>query len=777
MNKSVNFVIRVSDNGTIREVEVNAEDLRDALNGVESSSKKASDGASMLGSTLKKYLTVGAVIGVLKNAVETIASFERANSELASVLGTTTEGVQGLSESAAELGRTTEFTASEVTSLQTSLARLGFNESQITDMQESVLKFAAAVGTDLGSAADFAGSALRAFGLSASDSQSLLDIMAASTSKSALSFSKLQESISTVGPVANAFGLKAEEVTSLLGVLSNAGFDASSAATALRNILLNLADSNGKLATGLGHTAKTMPEIIDALKELRDKGVDLNSTLEMTDKRSVAAFAALVAGADDVAQLNTQLQDADGSLEQMYETMTDNVVGAFRGLQSAWEGFILEFQKSKGPIADVGNFLTDTVNRITDKLHSINDKAGSSEAISQGKDLMARMWGGTIGNQLGDEESRKKLLEDINGQIASAEKSVDTMSNAVEKAVGHAQKKLYKDALENERFNLNMLLAAREDYFDRIKWYSGEYYKENNVAEDGGNTELSGISDDIDKYRKVVESAVNVNAAFNAGFGEMDVRLKTMKSGIAALISKYGAEDAEVQKLLGEYYELNKQRVGADSPVGRLELTTPQAKVLNPVTIAKSADATKDMVSSIDTMKGADGIINSLASAFGSLGQVVSSAAGSWLEWVGNLLRAVAQAVPSINTLTVALGKKTEVETAASVAGAASSVASTPVVGPGLAVAAAATVLASILAAISSIPKFASGGIAYGPTLGLFGEYAGAANNPEVVAPLSKLRDLIGSDIQSGTETIELRARGRDLVAIVDKQLLMRRRG
>jgi hypothetical protein len=39
---------------------------------------------------------------------------------------------------------------------------------------------------------------------------------------------------------------------------------------------------------------------------------------------------------------------------------------------------------------------------------------------------------------------------------------------------------------------------------------------------------------------------------------------------------------------------------------------------------------------------------------------------------------------------------------------------------------------------------FANGGIIYGPTVGLMGEYAGASSNPEVVAPLNKLKDIIG---------------------------------
>jgi len=51
--------------------------------------------------------------------------------------------------------------------------------------------------------------------------------------------------------------------------------------------------------------------------------------------------------------------------------------------------------------------------------------------------------------------------------------------------------------------------------------------------------------------------------------------------------------------------------------------------------------------------------------------------------------------------------------------------------------------LALIGSSFASLPKFANGGIVSGPTLGLMGEYAGAANNPEVIAPLNKLKDLI----------------------------------
>ena len=58
----------------------------------------------------------------------------------------------------------------------------------------------------------------------------------------------------------------------------------------------------------------------------------------------------------------------------------------------------------------------------------------------------------------------------------------------------------------------------------------------------------------------------------------------------------------------------------------------------------------------------------------------------------------------------------------------------------GTAIAAGYVAIQQGIIAAAAIPKFANGGIAYGPTLGLFGEYAGAANNPVVVAPLNKLK-------------------------------------
>lgn len=61
--------------------------------------------------------------------------------------------------------------------------------------------------------------------------------------------------------------------------------------------------------------------------------------------------------------------------------------------------------------------------------------------------------------------------------------------------------------------------------------------------------------------------------------------------------------------------------------------------------------------------------------------------------------------------------------------------------------------------------EFANGGIISGPTYGLMGEYPGAASNPEVVAPLDKLKSLIGG----AGGTLEARISGNDLLILMNK--------
>ena len=118
-----------------------------------------------------------------------------------------------------------------------------------------------------------------------------------------------------------------------------------------------------------------------------------------------------------------------------------------------------------------------------------------------------------------------------------------------------------------------------------------------------------------------------------------------------------------------------------------------------------------------------------------------------------------------------ALAATKNVETTSNVAAAASGAMAAhsgiPFVGIALGLAA----VAAIIAAMASLPKFAKGGIVSGPTLAMVGEYAGASGNPEVIAPLDKLRGMLAPTAAAvDFSKVEFVIKGRNLVGIMNKE-------
>lgn len=360
-------------------------------------------GLSQVGAGLKGwaagYIGAQAVVsGIVKmftqlrEGVGSIVEFEYANSQLAAILGITADNIRELTTDARQLGATTKYTAAQATELQIELAKLGFTRREILDSTGAILKFAQATGAELADAAALSGASLRMFNASTKETERYVSSMAVATARSALSFSYLATALPIVGPVAKAFNFTIEDTLALLGKLADAGFDASMSATATRNILLNLADSGGKLAKALGEPVKTLPELVAGLKKLKEQGVDLNTTLELTDKRSVAAFNAFLTAADDIVPLRDQITGVDQELADMADTMSNNVKGAIAGLSSAWEAFMLSFYDSKGLMKDVLDFFARGLRNVATQLKGyseLQDEA-DNKAVSFAQKEMAK---------------------------------------------------------------------------------------------------------------------------------------------------------------------------------------------------------------------------------------------------------------------------------------------------------------------------------------------------------------------------------------------------
>ena len=293
---------------------------------------------------------IGAVGSLFAAAARKGAEFEKAMSGVQAVTNGTEEEMNALASTSKRLGSTTAFTAMQVAELETELAKLGFPVSDIVEMSEATLNLASSMGIGLGEAAAFTGSTLRAFGLEATESKKVIDILAQSTASSALDFGKLNTALSTVAPIAKTAGVSLSDTTAMLGTLANSGFEASTSGTMLRNIFLKLAKE------GI-----TMEEAFAKINSATEKNVVAQ---ELFDTRAAAVAITLAENADATADLKQQLDGASESFDGLgaaagiAETRLDNLAGDTTKLNSAWEGFLLSIEDGDGILNRIARTFT-----------------------------------------------------------------------------------------------------------------------------------------------------------------------------------------------------------------------------------------------------------------------------------------------------------------------------------------------------------------------------------------------------------------------------------
>lgn len=376
----------------------------------------------------------------VKEAVTVWTDYDKATSKVRAISGATNDEMKMLSAQAEKLGESTEKTAAEVSQLQLELAKLGFNPQQIQNATGSILDLSTAIDSDLAQSATVVGQVLRAYDLDAQETARVTDVMAAAFSKSSLDLSKFQNAMSTVAPVAKTFGFNVEETTALLAQLTDAGFDASSAGTALRNILLNLADSNGDLAKALGGNVTNADELLNGLDKLNAQGVDLNKTLQLTDKRSVAAFNRFLGATESTRKLTKELNEAAGAGQRMADIMRDNLAGDIDKAKSATQGLYI----------NIGKRLNSSLREATQAVTSFVSKLNEYVALKP------------------SEEMRKEQIE-LNLLVSSAMNANNTQESR-NRLIAELQTK-YPDFLKN----MDAEKVTNEELRDRLKEVNAEY--------------------------------------------------------------------------------------------------------------------------------------------------------------------------------------------------------------------------------------------------------------------------------------------------------------
>ena len=374
---------------------------REQILGMDGFTKKLGKSFARVGTSI-----AGAFVGlfavqqffqVIKNGVKTITEFEQQMANVKAITGATAEEFSKLTQSAKDLGASTQFTASEVGKLQEEYAKLGFSTQQILDASEATLELATATGSDLAQSAKVAAATINGFRLEAKDTQRIVDVMAKSFTSSALDLNKFEVAMSAVAPVAATVGMSLEETTASLGVLVDAGFDASTSGTALRNILLD--------------TQKAGISVSQAFDKIKSS-VDPSSTaLDLFGKRGAAVAITLANSTDKTASFTRELKNAQGAAEAMAKIVGDTLEGDVKRLNSAWEGLILNLgengQDAFRGIVQGATDLIGTLGDLTKNIHAESD--AMKEQGIKANALVSRI----TKLKEGDEE-RLKLLNELN---------------------------------------------------------------------------------------------------------------------------------------------------------------------------------------------------------------------------------------------------------------------------------------------------------------------------------------------------------------------------
>lgn len=376
------------------------------------------------------------------------------------------------------------------------------------------------------------------------------------------------------------------------------------------------------------------------------------------------------------------------------------------------------------------------------------------------------------------------------------------------------------EGVETERTHIQTLINQRRKYFEKIsetssepsvtsdmnmedlerslKWFKNAVKTTTGAAFDYYNQKLSSTVSFLKGYQhlmKLPEMEQETGRLGGLGKAELKVELKAIgMDGLRKRIKELqdmlsdtktpmsGSQRKEMKKLVSSYEDYEKILRKSD------------------VTVEKSWSSIKGIGGGISSLtetlqenRGAwatiTGVVDSAIQIYQGVRSVISIVEALTGATETNTAATIAQGAAkteeaSIDTTatgvevtnSAARATASGIETTADVAGAAAKTMKAHAGIPWVGIAIGAGMVATLVGIMESLPKFADGGIAYGPTLGIFGEYAGAKSNPEVVAPLDKLKSLIGDSGSVAGLRMETRVRGRDIVVALANETRINRK-
>jgi hypothetical protein len=666
-----------------------------------------------VGSSMTKYITVplAAVAAVGVKAADTQL---KAEAKLLTALKGREDVQRRLMANASEVQSRTLFGDEAIIEQQAYLAALGLTEQQINATIEASVQLASATGSTLEGAV-----------------KNLAKTYGGLTGE-------LGESIPALKNLTTE-QLKNGEAVAFINA-NYQGF-AETAARTGTGALTQLKNKLGDLAEKIG---TVLIPFLDRLVDILIPIVDGFNNLSPEIQNTVVAIGAAVAAIGPLLVAMGRMVELMGTFKALMGSTTAGMPSFAAGIK----GWI-------GPLSVVAVYLTSVIGLF---------KKLANQATEANKQRYGSIYSDTYQGFLNPKLTNDMLLA----------------TQARYKAEMEAAKKAYNEspAMGPQR---NMKRGAWADAEARYMAITDAIAERNRrVAE----TDASQVLEDAN--RKALELANSLGVGSSAGQSEGNGWIPKLREEIAKLEAELmnatnrndiAAINSQLDILRGQLEELNNLRApsgelaekinlgagpGMNSPVMSKLVTTWEADAEAAIEAAKRIESMAQDVSSI--VSGA--LENITVSIAEQLGNLIS---GDEFKPVTTLLNVLGESLKQIGKAMIVYsgiidGVKKIMKSILVLPG-----------GPAIAAAIGVAAIASgqaLLNAAAKMPKLAKGGLAYGPTLAVVGDNPGATSDPEVIAPLSKLRNYMGSRQLELTGDIHWELSGDKLKAVLDRNNL-----
>ncbi|EGP5695713.1 phage tail tape measure protein [Enterococcus faecium] len=374
---SVEALLKATDSGFVKTFK----DAQDAIKTFEKNSNSMTTAVGKVmqgtGAAMTKYITTP-LIGVGVAAAKVGGDFEEQMSRVKAISGATGDTFEQMKQQAIDLGAKTAFSAKESAAGMENLASAGFNAQEIMQAMPGLLDLAAVSGGDVAMASENAASALRQFGIDASDAGHVADVFARAAADTNAECNDMGYALKYAGTAAHTAGWSFESTAAAIGIMSNAGIKGEQAGTTLRGALTRLMNPTDamynkfqELGIAINNHDGSMKSLSEIIAELREKTKGLgddqrNSALAtIFGTNALSGMLALIdAGPEKLDSLTKSLQNSDGAADEMARTMQDNANSSIEQMMGALESAAIVIQKILAPsirkVADAISGLVET---------------------------------------------------------------------------------------------------------------------------------------------------------------------------------------------------------------------------------------------------------------------------------------------------------------------------------------------------------------------------------------------------------------------------------